>query len=99
MAYQSSHQASHQARIALDSNFHTIVGPLACLKPACFTPGASLRCYKQADVCRSAQVRSVGSVPFSALIACMIVAMTAVYVTQQGVGSKRKKGRSTERLD
>jgi len=46
-----------------------------------------------------AQVRSVGSVPFSALVACMIVAMTAVYITQQGPGTKRKKGRSTERLD
>ena len=46
-----------------------------------------------------AQVRSVASLPFSALIACLMVAMTAVYVTQQGAGSKRRKGRSTERLD
>ena len=47
----------------------------------------------------SAQVRSVGGVPFSALIACVIVACVVIYTTQQAPTGKRKKGRSTDRID
>lgn len=47
------------------------------------------------------QVRHPGGVPFALLMACLIVAMLAVYITQQAPTRKRRavKGRSTDRVD
>ena len=47
------------------------------------------------------QVRTIGGVPFGALVTCVIVGILVVYVTQQGSGSgsRRRKGRSTDRTD
>lgn len=52
---------------------------------------------KEIDV----QVRHPGGVPFAVLMACLIVAMLAVYITQQAPMRKKKiiKGRSTDRVD
>ncbi len=47
------------------------------------------------------QVRHPGGVPFAVLMACLIIVMAVVYITQQtapGRG-KSKKGRSTDRVD
>lgn len=45
-----------------------------------------------------AQVRRPGGVPFSALLALLIIAMVFVYVTHQA-SPTAKKGRSTDRVD
>lgn len=51
------------------------------------------------------QVRHPGALPFSALVAALMVIMAAVFVTQQqgfagsGDGGKRRPLRSTERED
>lgn len=46
-----------------------------------------------------AQIRRPGGVPFSALLALLIVAMVFVYVTHQTSPTVAKKGRSTDRVD
>ena len=48
-----------------------------------------------------AQVRHPGGVPFAVLMACLIVAMLAVYITQHAPTRQRRavKGRSTDRVD
>jgi hypothetical protein len=52
------------------------------------------------------QVRHPGALPFSALVAALMIIMAAVFVTQQGfmqggggAGGKRRPLRSTERED
>jgi hypothetical protein len=52
------------------------------------------------------QVRHPGALPFSALVAALMIIMAAVFVTQQGfmqggggAGCKRRPLRSTERED
>lgn len=46
------------------------------------------------------QVRRIGGVPFGALVAFVIVGMVAVYASQQSsAGSRKRKGRSTDRTD
>lgn len=45
------------------------------------------------------QVRRPGAVPFSALLALLIVAMIFVYITHQAGPAVIKKGRSTDRVD
>lgn len=46
-----------------------------------------------------AQVRRPGGVPFSALLALLIIAMAVVYITHQAGPKVAKKGRSTDRTD
>ena len=46
-----------------------------------------------------AQVRRPGGVPFSILLALLIVAMIAVYATHQAGPQKSSISRSTDRID
>lgn len=46
-------------------------------------------------------MRHPGGVPYAVLMACLIVAMAVVYITQQAAPSRggAKIGRSTDRVD
>ena len=60
--------------------------------------GASDAC--EACMPCAAQVRHPGGLPFAVLMACLIVAMGVVYLTQQASPARKgRQGRSTDRVD